>query len=53
MKRYTIEVELKETYEIEAESEEEAFLQASQDAIEGGCWGYEILKEEELNEKDN
>ena len=49
MKIYKIQVELIETYEIEAENEEEAFLEASQCAIEGGSWGYEIIEEKTID----
>lgn len=56
MKKYRIEVILQETYDdIEAESEEEAFLIASEYAQQGGSWGYNILNVEEMgktNEKE-
>lgn len=51
MKKYKIEVILEETYDdIEAESEEEAFVIASDFAMQGGCWSYKILKVEDLEE---
>lgn len=54
MKKYKIEVILEETYDdIEAESEEEAFVIASDFAMQGGCWSYKILKVEDIKEEES
>lgn len=48
MKKYKIRVILDEYYEdIEAESEEEAFLIASDFALSGGSWQYVVEEVEE------
>lgn len=53
MKKYKIEVILEETYDdIEAKSEEEAFIIASDFAMQGGCWSYKILKVEDMEENN-
>lgn len=51
MKKYKVRVILDETYDnIEADSEEEAFIIASDCAISGGSWNYkcELIEEDEL-----
>ena len=51
MKTYTVWVKLECEYEdIEAENEEEAFRIASEYAMSGGTWNYEVRenREEEL-----
>ena len=51
MKKYKIEVTLEETYDdIEANNEEEAFIIASDSAMQGGSWSYKILKVEDIEE---
>lgn len=53
MKKYNIEVILEETYDdIEAKSEEEAFIIASDFAMQSGCWSYKILKVEDIEENN-
>ena len=43
MKRYRVRVWLEEEYDdIIAEDEEDAFIQASDFAMEGGCWDWEV-----------
>ena len=43
MKKYRVRVSLKEeTYTVDAENEEDAFIQASDLAMMGGCWDYEV-----------
>lgn len=50
MKKYKVHVILEEFYDdIEAESEEEAFLIASDFAMSGGSWQYSV---EEVGEED-
>jgi len=51
MKKYKVWVCLEGNYEdIEAENEEEAFIQASEFAISGANWNYTIEEEEEEEE---
>ena len=55
MALYRVHVWLEEEYDdIEAESEEEAFIIASDAAMEGGCWSREVelLEEDEEDEED-
>ena len=54
MALYKVWVKLEEEYDdIEAESEEEAFIIASDAAMESGCWSREVeLLEEETDEGD-
>lgn len=50
MSRYKVWVRLEAEYDdIEADSEEEAFIIASDAAMEGGCWshGEELIEAEE------
>lgn len=49
MKKYKIRVILDCEYDdIEAENEDEAFIQASEYAMQGGSWSWEVLDEEEI-----
>ena len=53
MKKYHIVVSLECEYDdIIAENEEDAFLQASEYAMQGGSWGWEILDEEDIEEPE-
>lgn len=53
MKKYRIRVCLECEYDdIEAENEEDAFLQASEYAMSGGSWSWDILDEEEIEESE-
>ena len=53
MNKYRIRVVLDEEYDdIEAENEEEAFLQASDYAMMGGSWSWQIISEEEIEDED-
>lgn len=53
MKKYTIRVIIEEVYDdIIAESEEQAFLIASDFAISGGSWAYEVEDVEEIGEEE-
>lgn len=50
MKKYKVWVQLEAEYDdIEAENEEEAFVIASNYAMEGGCWARKI---EEIEDED-
>ena len=42
MKNYKVHVILEETYTVQAETEAEAFEKASDLAMIGGTWGYEV-----------
>ena len=43
MQKYKVRVCLVEqTYTVDAENEEDAFIQASDLAMIGGCWDYEV-----------
>ena len=44
---YSVWVKLEAEYEVEADSEEEAFLKASDWAMGGGDWDYEVTKIDE------
>jgi hypothetical protein len=47
MKKYKVWVKLEEEYDdIEAESEEEAFIIASDCAMEGGSWSWNVIPQE-------
>lgn len=52
MQKYKVHVCLEETYTIDAENEEDAFIQASDFAMMGGCWDYEVeeIEDEEIEE---
>jgi hypothetical protein len=51
MSKYKVWVQLEAEYDdIEAENEEEAFIIASNYAMQGGCWEHEIEKIEEEEE---
>lgn len=53
MKKYKIRVILEEVYDdIIAENEEQASLIASDFAIGGGCWMYEVEDVEEIEEEE-
>ena len=42
MKKYKVHVILEETFTVDAENEEDAFIRASDLAMMGGCWDYEV-----------
>lgn len=51
MSKYRVWVKLEEEYDdIEADSEEEAFIIASDAAIDGGCWYKKVERIEEDEE---
>lgn len=47
MQKYKVHVCLEATYTVDAENEEDAFIQASDLAMIGGCWDYEVEEVEE------
>ena len=52
MKKYKVWVQLSEEYDdIEAENEEEAFVIASNYAMQGGCWEYDVEEVTEESEE--
>ena len=54
MSRYRVWVRLETEYDdVEADNEEEAFIIASEDAMAGTCWQYnvELLEEDEAEEE--
>ena len=52
MKRYRVKVWLEEEYDdIIAENEEDAFIQASDLAMSGGCWGQEVEEIEDVEDE--
>ena len=56
MSRYRVWVRLETEYDdVEADNEEEAFIIASDDAMAGACWQYdvELLEENEAEEYDD
>ena len=52
MKKYKIEDQLIDTFEVEANTEEEAFQLASDYAIHGSSWGYDVLDVEDIDEEE-
>ena len=51
MKKYKVWVQLETEYDdIEAENEEEAFVKASEYAMNGASWRYEVTEIEEVAE---
>lgn len=53
MKKYKVWVRLEDTFEVEAESEEEAFIEASNMAMGGGSWDYDVLDVEDMPDEED
>lgn len=53
MKKYKVWVRLEDTFEVEAESEEEAFIEASNMAMCGGSWDYDVLDVEDMPDEED
>ena len=53
MKKYKVKVWLEEEYDdIIAENEEDAFIQASDFAMEGGSWGWKVEEIGDAEDED-
>lgn len=51
-RKYRVKVWLEEEYDIIAENEEDAFIQASDAAMSGGCWYRDIEEIDDIEDEE-